>query len=160
MLLAFAGVALMVSDNYASGAWIGDLLALGVPTLFAVDTVVTRRHPSVDLLPAVCLAAILSGLAFLPFAQLVGTPPTDLGLMALLGSIEFGFGLLLYLAGAKLLPSAEATLMSLLETVLAPLWVWLVLAENPGWRAIEGGLVVLAALAGLALDDMRRRAAV
>ncbi len=156
MILAFAGVGLMVSGNYAPGAWIGDFLALGVPTLFAVVTVITRRHPDVDLLPAVGLAAILSGLAFLPFAHFAGTTAADLGLMTLLGSIEFGFGLLLYLAGAKLLPSAEATLMSLLETVLAPLWVWLLLAENPGWRAIEGGLVVLVALAGLALADMRR----
>jgi drug/metabolite transporter (DMT)-like permease len=66
---------------------------------------------------------------------------------------------LLYLAGAKLLPSAEAALMSLLETVLAPLWVWLAVAEDPGWRAIAGGLVVLTALTGLALADMRRGAA-
>ena len=160
MILAFAGVALMVSGNYAAGAWIGDLLALGVPTLFAVVTVMTRRHPGVDLLPAVGLAAILSGLAFLPFAHFAGAGITDLGLMTLLGSIEFGFGLLLYLAGAKLLPAAEATLMSLLETVLAPLWVWLLLAENPGLRTIEGGLVVLVALAGLALADMRRSPAV
>ncbi len=156
MILAFAGVALMVSGNYASGAWVGDFLALGVPTLFAVVTVITRRYPRVDLLPAVCLAAFLSGLVFLPFAHFPGTTVADLGLMTLLGSIEFGFGLLLYLAGAKLLPSAEATLMSLLETVLAPLWVWLALAEDPGWRAIVGGLVVLAALAGLALADIRR----
>jgi drug/metabolite transporter (DMT)-like permease len=160
MFLAFAGVALMVSDNYASGAWIGDFLALGVPTLFAVVTVITRRYPGVDLLPSVCLAAILSGLVFLPFAHFAGATATDLGLMTFLGSIEFGLGLLLYLAGAKLLPSAEATLMSLLETVLAPLWVWLAVAEDPGWRAIIGGLVVLAALAGLALSDMRRGAAV
>ena len=158
MVIAFAGVAVMVSDNYATGAWIGDLLALGVPTLFAVVTVVTRRHPDVDLLSSVCLAAIISGLTFFPFARFASATPLDLSLMALLGSIEFGFGLLLYLAGAKLLPSAEATLMSLLETVLAPLWVWLLLAEDPGWRAIEGGLIVLAALAGLALFDLRRMA--
>ena len=159
MFLAFAGVALMVSDNYASGAWVGDLLALGVPTLFAVVTVITRQYPGVDLLPAVCLAAFFSGFVFLPFAHFAGTTAADLGLMTFLGLIEFGLGLLLYLAGAKLLPSAEATLMSLLETVLAPLWVWLALAEDPGRRAIVGGLVVLAALAGLALADMRRGAA-
>ena len=159
MFLAFAGVALMVSGNYASGAWIGDILALGVPTLFAVVTVITRRHASVDLLPAVCLAAILSGLIFLPFSHFGDVTARDLGLMTFLGLIEFGLGLLLYLAGAKLLPAAEATLMSLLETVLAPLWVWLVVAEDPGWRAIAGGLVVLGALAGLALSDLRRAAA-
>jgi len=155
MLVALAGVAVMVSGNFASGAWWGDLLALGVPSLFAVVTVITRRHPDVDLLSSVCLAALVSGVVFLPFAPLGPAAPRDWALMALLGVIEFGGGLLLYLAGAKRIPSAEAALMSLLETVLAPLWVWLVVAENPGWQAIAGGAVVLAALAGLALADLR-----
>jgi drug/metabolite transporter (DMT)-like permease len=159
MILAFTGVALMVSGNYASGAWFGDILALGVPTLFAVITVITRRNPGIDLLPAVWLAAMFSGLSFLPFENFSAASASDLALMTFLGSIEFGLGLLLYLAGAKLLPSAEATLMSLLETVLAPIWVWLVMAEDPGWRAVAGGVVVLAALAGLALSDMRRNPA-
>ena len=46
MILSFVGVALMVSGNYASSAWFGDILALGVPTLFAVITVITRRNPN------------------------------------------------------------------------------------------------------------------
>src|ERR1041385_6139952 len=57
ILVSFAGVALMVSGNYGEGAWIGDLLALGVPTLFAVVTVITRRHPAGPPIPAVCVAA-------------------------------------------------------------------------------------------------------
>jgi len=156
MLISFAGVALMVSGNYGEGAWIGDLLALGVPTLFAVITVITRRHPEVHLIPAVCLAALLSGLCFLPFADFSQAQPADLALMACLGIIEFGLGLVLYLAGAKRIPAAESALTSLLETVLAPLWVWLAVAEDPGWRAIAGGLVVLLTLALLAAADLWR----
>jgi drug/metabolite transporter (DMT)-like permease len=79
--------------------------------------------------------------------------------MALLGIIEFGGGLMLYLAGAKRVPAAEAALMSLLETVLAPLWAWLVIAENPGERAILGGAIVLAAVAAPLLADLRPAAA-
>jgi hypothetical protein len=40
--------------------------------------------------------------------------------------------------------------------VLAPLWVWLAVAEDPGWRAIAGGLVVLLTLALLAAADLWR----
>ncbi len=156
MLVSFAGVALMVSGNYGEGAWMGDLLALGVPTLFAVVTVITRRHPEVRLISAVCLAALLSGLSFLPFADFHQARPMDLFLMVCLGVIEFGLGLVLYLAGAKRIPAAESALTSLLETVLAPLWVWLAVAEDPGWRAIAGGLVVLLTLAVLAMADMRK----
>jgi drug/metabolite transporter (DMT)-like permease len=155
---ALAGVGLMVSGNLESGLWQGDLIALGVPSLFAVVTVIMRRHPEVELLPAVCLASLMSGLAFLPFAHFPGLPVGALGLVLLLGIVEYGLGLMPYLAGAKRVPAAEAALMSLLETVLAPLWVWLAVGEDPGWRTIAGGAVVLAVLAGLALRDLRRPA--
>ncbi|MEA2779171.1 MAG: hypothetical protein QOK29_715 [Rhodospirillaceae bacterium] len=159
MAIALGGVCVMVSESLQSGGWIGDLLALAVPILMAIITVITRRHPQVDLLTAVCLAALLSGLVFLPFAQFSQPTPQDWALMALLGIIEFGGGLMLYLAGAKRVPAAEAALMSLLETVLAPLWAWLVIAENPGERAILGGAIVLAAVAAPLLADLRPAAA-
>jgi drug/metabolite transporter (DMT)-like permease len=157
IVAAFAGVAMMVGGNIGGGAWLGDALALGVPTFFALITVITRRHREAEVVPTVCLSAILTALVFLPFASFGKAGPQDLVVMAGLGVDEFGIGLLLYLAGAKLIPAAEAALISLLETVTAPLWVWIALGENPGVRAIIGGAIVLAALAGTALADLRAR---
>jgi drug/metabolite transporter (DMT)-like permease len=57
------------------------------------------------------------------------------------------------------LSAAEVGLLSLLEVVLGPLWVWLARGEEPGATVILGGLIVLAALAineGIALALERR----
>lgn len=153
--ISFFGAAVMVSGSFGSGALIGDLLAMCVPAVFGFVIVIMRRHPELETLPTVFLAAALSAVLFLPFAHFGAARPRDLVLMAALGIDEFGVGLMLYLAGAKLIPSAEAGLLSLLETVAAPVWVWLALGENPGLRSIAGGLLVLGALAGVATSDLR-----
>ena len=145
----------MVSGSFGTTGSAGDLLALGVPIVFALVIVIMRRHPEIETLPTVFLAAVLTAVVFLPFGHLASASPRNLFLMAALGIDEFGLGLMLYLAGAKLIPSAEAALMSLLETVAAPLWVWLALGENPGVPTLIGGGMVLGALAGVALGDLR-----
>ena len=67
--------------------------------------------------------------------------------------------MILFTAGARRIPVAEASLIGVLESVLGPVWVWLALGENPGVPSLVGGAVVLAALAGHTLADLRPRAA-
>ena len=59
--------------------------------------------------------------------------------------------------GPRYLPAAEVGLLMLLETVLGPLWVWLVIDEYPGDLAMAGGALVVATLAGHAIASGRRR---
>ena len=152
--VSFIGAAIMVSGSFGSSSLIGDLMAMGVPAVFGLVIVIMRRHPEVETLPTVFIAAAFSAALFLPFARFGAASPRDVALMAALGIDEFGVGLMLYLAGAKLIPPAEAGLMSLLETVAAPLWVWIAVGENPGLRSLAGGFLVLAALASVAISDL------
>jgi drug/metabolite transporter (DMT)-like permease len=63
--------------------------------------------------------------------------------------------MILFTAGARRIPVAETSLIAVLESVLGPVWVWLALGENPGAPSVVGGVVVLAALAGHAVADLR-----
>jgi drug/metabolite transporter (DMT)-like permease len=86
-------------------------------------------------------------------ADPLDTAPRDLALLALFGVGQFGVGFLLFMAGARLIPAAESSLIGMLEVVLGPLWVWLVLSERPGAAALIGGtLIVAALLANTVLD--------
>jgi drug/metabolite transporter (DMT)-like permease len=58
--------------------------------------------------------------------------------------------------GAKFLPSAEAGLISLLDVVLGPIWVFIAFGENPGLATILGGLIVLAAAVWRLAPELRR----
>jgi len=146
MGVALAGAVVMVSSSYGGGAIVGDLLAIVMAGSFATATVVVRRHPQIQMAPAAALATALTALVALPLSDPLATAPRDLALLAFFGVGQFGAGFLLFMAGARLIPAAESSLIGMLETVLGPLWVWLVLSERPAAASLTGGALILAAL--------------
>jgi drug/metabolite transporter (DMT)-like permease len=147
MGVAMAGAVIMVSSSYSRGALLGDVLAIIMAASFAAATVLVRRHPEIQMAPASVLATLLTFLLALPMADPLGTAPRDLALLAFFGIGQFGVGFLLFMAGARLLPASQTSLIGMLETVLGPLWVWLILDERPGPASLAGGALILAALA-------------
>lgn len=146
MSLAVVGAVIMVSDSYGRGTVLGDLLAIVMSASFAVATVLVRRHPEIRMAPAAALATTLTALVALPLADPLATAPRDLALLAFFGIGQFGAGFLLFMAGARLIPAAESSLIGMLEIVLGPLWVWLVLGERPATASLAGGAVIFAAV--------------
>src|SRR5207247_7998093 len=143
MSIALAGVVVMVSSSYSHGTLFGDLLAIVMAASFAVATVLVRRHPEIQMAPAAALATTITALVALPFADPLATAPRDLALLAFFGVGQFGAGFLLFMAGARLIPVAESSLIGMLEIVLGPLWVWLVLSEQPAAASLTGGAVIV-----------------
>jgi drug/metabolite transporter (DMT)-like permease len=154
MGVALAGTVIMVSNSYGRGAVLGDLLAIVMACSFAIATVLIRRHPQIQMAPAAVLATALTALVALPLAEPLETAPRDLALLAFFGIGQFGAGFLLFMAGARLIPAAQSSLIGMLETVLGPLWVWLVLNERPGSASLMGGALILAALLANTLVDL------
>jgi drug/metabolite transporter (DMT)-like permease len=81
--------------------------------------------------------------------------PAELVILALFGITTTSLAYLLFLTGGRYIPSSEAGLIGLLDVVLAPLWVWLVYAEEPGVAALVGGGLVLAAVVWYLLAGLR-----
>lgn len=151
MSVALVGAVIMVSDSYSRGTIVGDLLAIVMSSSFALATVLVRRHPEIQMAPAAALATLLTALIALPLADPLTTAPRDLALLAFFGIGQFGVGFLLFMAGARLIPAAESSLIGMLEIVLGPLWVWLVLSERPAAASLAGGALIFAAVLAPAL---------
>jgi len=151
---ALVGAVVMVSDSYARGAIVGDLLAIVMAASFATATVLVRRHGEIQMAPAAALATALTALVALPLAEPLATSPRDLALLAFFGVGNFSAGFLLFMNGARLIPVAQSALIGMLETVLGPLWVWLVLNEQPGAASLAGGALILGALLANTLVDL------
>jgi len=154
MSVALAGTLVMVSNSYAHGTAFGDLLAIVMAMSFALATVLVRRHPEIQMTPAAALSTALTGVIALPLADPFAISPRDFGLLAFFGVGQFGAGFLLFMTGARLLPAAETALIGMLETVLGPLWVWLILSERPSTASLTGGALILAALVANTLIDL------
>jgi len=66
--------------------------------------------------------------------------------LILLGGVQMSFGLTCFILALRYLPAAEVTLIALLEPILGPIWVWLLIGEQPAASTIIGGTIVLGAL--------------
>ncbi|HQU50750.1 MAG TPA: DMT family transporter [Casimicrobiaceae bacterium] len=147
MAVAFAGIVVMFGDAIDSGQLVGNLLALGVPCFFAAQVTVLRKyHATVDMLPQVMIAGIVSIAVAAPLASPFTATPGDLAVLAVMGSIQLGAGCLLATAASRQLTATELGLLGLLEPILGPIWVWALMGEHPGTTTLAGGAIVLAAV--------------
>jgi drug/metabolite transporter (DMT)-like permease len=113
---------------------------------FAGTLVITRHHRDVSMAPATCLSQALVLVGAAPFAHPGEVGGHDLSLLVALGVGQIGLGLVFLTIGGRLIPAAEVALITLLEVVLGPLWVWIFLSEQPGAATLAGGAIVLAAV--------------
>jgi drug/metabolite transporter (DMT)-like permease len=154
MIVALLGVGLMVGAP-GSGSPLGLGAALVMALAFSAAIVITRHRRDVSMAPAVCLSQVMLVLAFGLFADPTTVTQRDLGLLVLLGVGQMALGLALFTVGARLIPASEVALISQLEIVLGPLWVWIVLSEQPPLLTIVGGGIVIVAVLLLATQNAR-----
>jgi drug/metabolite transporter (DMT)-like permease len=145
MGIALAGVAVMVGGPGRPGP-LGLALSLLMTMSFATTLVITRHRRDVSMAPATCLSQVLVVVLAAPFVSLSDVGTLDIGLLATLGICQIGLGFALLTVGARLIPAGEVALITLLEIVLGPIWVWVFLSERPSNATIIGGAIVLGAL--------------
>lgn len=158
--LAVAGMFLMVREGLGTGATAGNVAALVSALGFAAFTVALRRGRLGDMLPATVLGGVFSMIAgavvILGTGGTLAAPLPVIGISAFMGAGTLAAGLILYTLGSRVIPAAELTLLSMIEVLLAPLWVWLAFGETASAATFAGGAVVLAAVVLNALSGARR----
>ena len=145
MALALIGVGVMLgAPSEASLA--GDGLSFLCALSFATMIVITRWRHDISMAPATCLSQALVVVVFLPFATPGDIGGDDVVWLAALGIGQIGLGFALLTVGARLIPAAQVGLITLLEVVLGPLWVWHALDERPSTLTFVGGAIVIVAI--------------
>ena len=143
---AMAGVSIVVGDGVRTGTSLGDLLALVTSIALAVAFIIIRHNKHVNMIPATAVGALISAMIAMPVAELSQLEGARLGLMLLLGLVIMPLSFGLITLGQRTIPAPEVALLLLLETVLGPIWVWLVIDEKPSEMTLVGGCVVISAV--------------
>jgi drug/metabolite transporter (DMT)-like permease len=130
-----------------AGQMLGNLLAFGVSICFAAQVTMLRKfHATVDMLPQVMIAGLWTLLPAFLLAGTFAATPRDIAVLAFMGCVQLGMGCLLATAASRDLRATEIGLLALIEPITGPLWVWLLMGEDPGGNALLGGTIVLAAV--------------
>ena len=152
IVLAMIGVTLMIGDSFGTGSLKGNLAALTIPINFSVLVLIIRKYPKVDMIPAIFYAGILSCLYGLFLLEDIIISTKDIWLSFLLGVPQLAFGFIFITIGSRTTPAVMVGLLMLMESIFAPIWVWLFYGEIPPVSVLIGGIIILSAVIMKSLD--------
>ena len=155
--VGFACSLSIFADRLAHGAILGDLFAVLAAACFAGNVVVVRANPDTPAVPALVIAGLIAAATGLCFGKVLAVPGRDVALLMASGGIQQTAGLLLYLWAAKFLAPAETGILAFVETIFAPVWVWLAIGESPSVVVFVAGTVMVATLVWHAALGLRER---
>jgi len=144
--LAFAGMLVMVGDSINQGTLFGNIVAFAIPINFTILVMIIRKFPDLDMVPAIFYSGIFSGIYGLLLASNLTFSSNDILMGFLLGVPQLAFGFICVTIGTKTTKAVTVGLLMLLETIFAPIWVWIFLNEVPPISVFMGGAVIISAV--------------
>lgn len=147
ILVAFGGVTIIFADGLGGGAMPGNLLALAGALFGAGSLVAIRRVKETSMVPALVLSGLVVFLFSSPFAQPWSVTGRDLTVFAMAGVVILPAALTLIYLAPRYITAPEVGLIMVLNTVEAPLLVWLFIGESPNEMTFLGGAIIVGALA-------------
>ena len=146
ILLAMSGIIIMVGDSISGGSLFGNLVALAIPINFAILVMIIRKNTKVDMVPAIFYSGIFSLIYGFFLAESFEFTNHDLWMGFLLGVPQLAVSFICITIGSRTVESATVGILMLMETLCAPLWVWLFLNEIPPISVFIGGAVIISAI--------------
>ena len=146
ILLAMSGIIIMVGDSISGGSLFGNIVALAIPINFAILVMIIRKNTKVDMVPAIFYSGIFSLIYGFFLAESFEFTKHDLWMGFLLGVPQLAVSFFCITIGSRTVESATVGILMLMETLCAPLWVWLFLNEIPPISVFIGGAVIISAI--------------
>jgi drug/metabolite transporter (DMT)-like permease len=153
--LAVIGVVVTLTGAVFGGSLLGQFVAFLMTITMALMAVILRWKRDIPVMPALGLSAWIAAFIAFWFCQPLDVSGFDFAMLALFGVTQSALGLVLFGLGSRMVPAAEATLLTALDVPLAPLWVWLAFGEVPSFHTMAGGAIVLAAVVGHMTYELR-----
>ena len=147
IIITFLAIIYIFYDSLKLGNFYGDILGFITAIGLAVGAVIIRSAKNKNLVPAAVVGKLFVGtfaLLFIESFALVGTDQLIVPLMCIL-CVAIPF--VLVTIAPRFIPAAEVNLFFLLETIIGPIWVWLIIKEQPSLETLQGGLIIVFTIA-------------
>ncbi len=158
MIGAAIGVALMVIGHLNGGSMKGAGLSVGCAVTVSIFAVILRWGRDLNMIPMFAVGSLIAAAIALPFA--FNGPSLSEGnivILCLWAGLVSPLYYSLFVVASRHIPVAELMLAVPLETILSVLLAWVVLAEIPSTNSLLGGIIVIAAVSGMAIYRIYQR---
>ena len=157
IFLAMSGILIMVGDSISAGTLFGNIVALAIPINFAILVMIIRKNKRVDMVPAIFYSGIFSLVYGILLADTFIFTKHDILMGFFLGVPQLALGFICITIGSRTVESATVGILMLMETLFAPIWVWLFLNEIPPVSVFIGGTIIIFAIILKSFDKKQKR---
>ena len=147
ILITFLAVVYIFFDSFKLGNFFGDIFGLITALGLAVGANVIRSVRDKDLVPAAVIGKFLVAIFALFFVDNLILQGRDNIIVPLMCIMCVGIPFVLVTIAPRFITAAEVNLFFLLETIIGPIWVWLVIKEQPSIETIYGGILIIITIA-------------
>ena len=143
IIITFFSAVYIFYDSLKVGNFLGDLLGLITAFGLAVGANIVRSAKNKDLVPAAVFGKLIVALFALFFVSNLKLVDNDIIFVPLMCVMCVGIPFVLVTIAPRFITAAEVNLFFLLETIIGPIWVWLIIKEQPSMETIYGGIIIV-----------------
>ena len=147
ILITFFSAIYIFYDSIQLGNIFGDFMGLVTATGLAVNAVLVRSAKDRDLLPSAVLGKLCVAIFAFFFVESFDLVGNDMIYIPLMCVLCVAIPFVLVTIAPRFIPAEEVNLFFLLETIIGPIWVWMIIKEQPSIETVQGGIVIILTIA-------------
>ena len=147
ILITFSAVTFIFFDSIKLGNFLGDIFGFITAFGLAVCANLARYSKDVDMVPSAVIGKLLVAIFALFFVESFKLVENDILIVPLMCVMCVAIPFVLVTIAPRFITAAEVNLFFLLEVIIGPIWVWLVVKEQPSLETILGGVIIILTIA-------------
>ena len=147
IVITFLAIIYIFFDSLKLGNFYGDILGFVTALGLAIGAVVIRSAKTKNLVPAAVVGKLFVATFALFFIESFALIKNDIFIVPLMCILCVAIPFVLVTIAPRFIPAAEVNLFFLLETIIGPVWVWLIIKEQPSIETLQGGAIIIATIA-------------
>ena len=147
ILITFFSVVYIFYDSVKIGNFFGDIFGLITALGLAFNAIIIRYAKNRNLVPAAVIGKLFVAIFAMFFVENLRLDGIDLYVIPIMGVMCVAIPFVLITIAPRFITAAEVNLFFLLETIIGPIWVWMVIKEQPSIETISGGFIIILTIA-------------
>ena len=147
IFITFFAALYIFYDSIKLGNFFGDILGFVAAMGLAVGAVIIRSAKKLNLVPSAVVGKLIIGLFAMLFVKDYSLNDNDIYIVPLMCIMCVAIPFVLVTIAPRYISAPEVNLFFLLEVILGPIWVWLIIKEQPSVQTIIGGIVIIITIA-------------
>ncbi len=147
IIITFFAIVYIFFDSLKVGNFYGDVLGFITAFGLAIGAITIRSAKTKNLVPAAVIGKLFVASFALFFIESFVLKDTDLFIVPLMSILCVAIPFVLVTIAPRFIPAAEVNLFFLLETIVGPIWVWVIIKEQPSIETLQGGAIIITTIA-------------